>query len=228
MLHLVGAIEPLLPLGVEFCIESPLDNASARVYFCSPPTRMQRDGLGKCLIRQGRVAGGPMDDEQGREEFELFFHAYAHRLVAEAFLLTGNRQDAQDLVQEVFVRVWQHWPIVAEHDHPEAWGRRVMRNLAANRWRRSLLEQRHRQMAVPEHGQAPDADHLDIVKALQQLSGRPRQAMILHAVVGLSVEEIAGELRVPAGTVRSWLHRSRRVVATHLGMDATLATPGAD
>ena len=80
-----------------------------------------------------------MDDEQGREEFELFFHAYAHRFVAEAFLLTGDQQDAQDLVQEVLAHVWQHWPSVAEHDHPEAWGRRVMRNLAANRWRRSLL-----------------------------------------------------------------------------------------
>ncbi len=112
-----------------------------------------------------------MDDEEGREEFELFFHAYAHRFVAEAFLLTGSQQDAQDLVQEVLVRVWQHWPSVAHHDHPEAWGRRVMRNLAANRWRRNLLEQRHRHLALPEQGQAPDADHLDIVKALQRLSG---------------------------------------------------------
>ena len=52
--------------------------------------------------------------------------------------------------------------------------------------------------------------------------------MVLHAVVGLSVEEIAGELRVPAGTVRSWLHRSRIVLAAHLGADAKLAIPGAD
>jgi RNA polymerase sigma-70 factor (ECF subfamily) len=169
-----------------------------------------------------------MDDEEGREEFELFFHAYVHRFVGEAFLLTGNQQDAQDLVQEVLVRVWQHWPSVAHHDHPEAWGRRVMRNLAANRWRRSQLEQRHRQLNVPAQVQAPEADHLDIVKALQRLSGRQRQAMILHTVVGLSVDEIAGELRVPAGTVRSWLYRSRAVLAAHLGVDATLAVPGAD
>jgi len=103
-----------------------------------------------------------------------------------------------------------------------------MRNLAANRWRRSQLEQRHRQLNVPAQVQAPDADHLDIVKALQRLSGRQRQAMILHTVVGLSVDEIVGELRVPAGTVRSWLYRSRAVLAAHLGVDATLAVPGAD
>jgi RNA polymerase sigma-70 factor (ECF subfamily) len=169
-----------------------------------------------------------MDDEEGREEFELFFHAYAHRLVGEAFLLTGKRQDAQDLAQEVLVRVWQHWPSVACHDHPEAWGRRVMRNLAANRWRRKLLEQRHHQLVLPEQGQGPDADHLDIVKALQRLSMRPRQAMILHAVVGLTVDEIASELKVPPGTVRSWLHRSRATLAANLGVAATLAIPGAD
>ena len=46
-----------------------------------------------------------------------------------------------------------------------------MRNLAANRRRRNLLEERHRQLTVPEHGQASDVDHLDIVKALQKLSG---------------------------------------------------------
>ncbi len=168
-----------------------------------------------------------MDDEEGREEFELFFHAYARRFVGEAFLLTGGQQDAQEVVQEVLVRVWQHWPTVTHHDHPEAGARRVMRNLAANRWRRNLLEERHRQLAVPEHGQAPNADHLDIIKALQRLSGRSRQAMILHAVVGLSVDEIACELRVPSGTVRSWLHRSRTILAGHLGVDP-LVTPGAD
>jgi RNA polymerase sigma-70 factor (sigma-E family) len=167
-------------------------------------------------------------DEEGRDEFERFFHCYAHRLVGEAFLLTGDRQDAQDLAQEVLVRVWQHWRSVSCHDHPEAWARHVMRNLAANRWRRKQLEHRHRQLALPEQGQAPDAGHLDIVEGLQQLSKRPRQAMILHAVVGLSVDEIAKELKVPPGTVRSWLHRSRAILAAHLGKPATLAVPGGD
>ncbi len=169
-----------------------------------------------------------MGDEEGRDEFERFFHAYAHRLVAEAFLLTGNRQDAQDLAQEVLVRVWQHWRSVSCHDHPEAWGRRVMRNLVSNRWRRKQLEQRHRQLALPEEGQGPDVGHLDIVEGLQQLSERPRQAMILHAVVGLSVDEIAKELKVPAGTVRSWLSRGRATLAAHLRVTATLAVPGGD
>lgn len=168
-----------------------------------------------------------MDEEERCEQFELFFHTYARRFVGEALLLTGNQQDAQDLVQEVLVRVWQHWPSVVRHDHPEAWGRRVMRNLAINRWRRSLLEERHRHLTLPEQGEAYDADHLDVVNALQELSLRPRQAMILHAVVGLSVDEIASELKVPSGTVRSWLHRSRAVLATSLGLNQA-ATPGAD
>jgi RNA polymerase sigma-70 factor (ECF subfamily) len=165
---------------------------------------------------------------EGQAEFELFFHNYAHRLVGEAFCLTGDRQDGQDLAQDVLVRVWQHWDTVALCDHPEAWARRVMRNLASNRWRRSKLERRHSQLVVNEQDPGPDSGYLDIIDALGRLAARPRQAMVLHAVVGLSVEEIAAELEVPTGTVRSWLHRSRAILAAHIEQTVPAAVPGGD
>ncbi|MGA3352912.1 MAG: RNA polymerase sigma factor [Acidimicrobiales bacterium] len=169
-----------------------------------------------------------MEDEEGRAEFELFFHNYARRLVGEAFCLTGNRQDGQDLAQEVLVSVWQHWGTVSLCDHPEAWARRVMRNLASNRWRRKRLERRHSQLVIAEQDSGPDTGYLDIIEALGRLAAGPRQAMVLHAVVGLSVEEIATELDVPAGTVRSWLHRSRVILAAHIGASVPVAVPGGD
>jgi RNA polymerase sigma-70 factor (ECF subfamily) len=169
-----------------------------------------------------------MGDEEGRAEFELFFHDYARRLVGEAFCLMGNLQEGQDLAQEVLVRVWQHWDTVASYDHPEAWARRVMRNLASNRWRRNRLERLRRPLVVLQDDPGPDVGHLDIIQALGLLSPRPRQAMVLHAFTGLSVEEIATELEVPAGTVRSWLHRSRAVLAAQIGSSVPVATGGGD
>ena len=167
-----------------------------------------------------------MGDTEGRADFELFFDNYAHRLVAEAFCLTGDRQDGQDLAQEVLVRVWQHWDTVALCDHPEAWARRVMRNLASNRWRRNKLKTAALFLAVAEQDPGPESGHLDIIDALGRLAARPRQAMVLHAVVGLTVEEIAVELKVPTGTVRSWLHRSRAILAAHIGETAPAPVPG--
>ena len=70
-------------------------------------------------------------------EFDLFFRHYSARLMGQAYLLAGDRAGAQDLVQESFLRAWQRWAELRDMDHPEAWLRRVMYNLAVSQWRRS-------------------------------------------------------------------------------------------
>jgi RNA polymerase sigma-70 factor (sigma-E family) len=152
----------------------------------------------------------------GMPDFERFFDTITPQLLRTAFLMTGSVQDAEDLVQEVLVRAWQHWDRISHHDHPEAWARRVLRNRAINGWRRRGVESKHR-FSMGQRAEDPSAvEHLDIVDALARLRPRPRQAIILHDVIGLSVAEIGAEMRVPAGTVRSWLHRGRRSIAEYL------------
>lgn len=138
-------------------------------------------------------------------------------IVALAFVYTGSPEDAHDLAQETFARVWQHWDRLESHGNREAWARRVLHNLAVSRWRRLRLERLHgRPASVPTAG-GPDAAHLDLVALINRLPARQRRALVLHDVVGLSVEEVAEEMLSPAGTVRSWLHRARSFVAAGLG-----------
>ena len=60
--------------------------------------------------------------------------------------------------------------------------------------------------------------HLDVVDALRRLPSDQQRALVLHDVIGLSVAEVARELRVPEGTVRSWLSRGRAALAADLGV----------
>jgi RNA polymerase sigma-70 factor, ECF subfamily len=147
-------------------------------------------------------------------EFDLFFRHHSSRLMGQAYVLAGESAGAQDLVQESFLRAWQHWDELRNKDHPEAWLRRVMYNLAISQWRRSrrLVPLGHLEPAGSE--QHPDA--LALAAALRTLPRRQAQAIVLHDAAGLSASEVAKELSVPEGTVRSWLSRGRAVLAARM------------
>ena len=78
-----------------------------------------------------------MAESDPGEEFRRLFERSNRDLLAQAFLLTDDRQEAQDLVQEVFLRAWRTWPRVAAMQAPDAWLRCVLHNLAVSRWRSS-------------------------------------------------------------------------------------------
>lgn len=137
-------------------------------------------------------------------------------LGAIAFLYTGDLQGARDLVQETLVRAWQHWDRLATHPNPAAWSRKVLHNLAVSRWRRQKLERFHRRASRAVSGEL-DVGHLDLALYISQLPVNQRKALVLHDVIGLSVNEISEELGAPVGTVRSWLSRGREALARQLG-----------
>jgi RNA polymerase sigma-70 factor (ECF subfamily) len=124
--------------------------------------------------------------------------------------LTGDPTEARDHVQEAFVRAWTRWTYVSGLDDPEGWVRRVAHNLAVSRWRRA------RRLVL---GRAPDAavpfddEQHAVVIALAALPRQQREAIVLHHLVGLPVAEVADQLHVPVGTVKSWLSRGRRQLA---------------
>ena len=147
-------------------------------------------------------------------EFDLFFRHHMSRLMGQAYVLAGDAAGAQDLVQETFLRAWQRWDDFRGLDDPEAWLRRVMYNLAVSQWRRS-----RRLVPLGEVEQSVSDEHPDalgLAAALRALPRRQAQAIVLHDAAGLSAVEVAKELDVPEGTVRSWLSRGRAVLAAHM------------
>lgn len=168
--------------------------------------------------------GAGLPAEERLSDFEAFVRSNEAAIISLALVYSGNPEDAHDLAQETFARVWENWERLASHVNREAWSRRVLHNLAMSKWRRLKLERRHSTAAVPATAVGPDASHLDIIARINQLSARERQALVLHDVIGLSVDEVAAEMRVPAGTVRSWLHRARSSLAAGLGRTAPIGS----
>jgi RNA polymerase sigma-70 factor (ECF subfamily) len=156
-----------------------------------------------------------MKDPGAAEAYDAFFTASWARLHAQAYVLTGSREQAQDLTQEALLRAWTHWPRIGGFESPERWTRRVLHNLCIQSWRRSQI----RRLAGPgEIPTAPDMaeDHVLLAEAMRRLPGAQARALLLHDGLGLTVAETAQELDVPEGTVKSWLSRSRKIVAANL------------
>lgn len=144
---------------------------------------------------------------------------HSARVYRLAYRLTGNRQDAEDLTQDVFVRVFRSLDRY-EPGNFEGWIHRITTNLFLDRVRR---RSRIRMDAFAEGaeerlvgGEVEPADSVhdagfdpDIEAALASLSDDFRVAVVLCDVEGLSYEEIADVLGVKIGTVRSRIHRGR-------------------
>ncbi len=163
-----------------------------------------------------------MPDER-RAAFEAFVRESSGPLFGQAYLLAGDRHSAQDLVQETYVRVWQHWGRVSNYDSPLAFARHVLHNLAVSRWRRHRVRTRMTEVDVPVA--PPDVGHLDLLEALGRLPERHRRAIVLHDVVGMSAEEVAAEMKAPVGSVRGWLSRGRASLAADLSAGQAEAAP---
>lgn len=153
-----------------------------------------------------------------RGSFDAFYAAAYPRVVGQVFALLGDLHEAEDVTQDAFAKASFHWKRIAVYDAPEAWVRRVAFNRAydtARRAKRGL-------QALARHGppaQTPavSPDRLDLHRALRRLPYRHREVLVLHYVAELPLDEVARQLRLPLGTVKSRLSRARRTLAEQLG-----------
>ncbi len=180
---------------------------------------LQRSGPLARVVGYGDRHAGGGGVEGAEKEFERFAREQARSLMRQAYLLTGDAAEAQDLVQETMLRAWRSWPTLSSYEQPGAWCRQVLHRLAVGRWRKLVVRHRH-PLAESSATPATDADHLDVVAAVRALRVPERRALVLHDIAGLSVAEIAGEMQAPEGTVRSWLTRARAQVAAQLGISS--------
>jgi RNA polymerase sigma-70 factor (sigma-E family) len=145
-------------------------------------------------------------------DFDDFVRGSATRLLRTAVLLTGDRQAAEDLVQETYERIYVHWPRIRA-GAPEPYARKTLTNLAANRWRK-----RHRRPAevalIEDHDQStPDdsetyAVRRELLAALQALPPRQRAVIVLRYYDDLTEAQTAEVLGCAIGTVKSQAARA--------------------
>jgi RNA polymerase sigma-70 factor (ECF subfamily) len=151
-------------------------------------------------------------------EFDELYDASFRRLVAQLYALTGSVHEAQDCVQEAFVRAWSHRHSLDRASHPEAWVRTTAHRLAVARWRRAVRARREPDRALAAAGvsPAPTETYVALVAALQTLPADQRRALVLHHIADLSVAEVAREVGAPEGTVKARLSRGRAALAAQL------------
>jgi RNA polymerase sigma-70 factor (sigma-E family) len=155
------------------------------------------------------------------EDFDAFYTGSRQRVLGYVYVLTGDLGEAQDAVQEAFLRAWQRWHTIRTYDEPEAWVRLVACRVATSRWR----SMRSRMRAHGRHGvdldvaAGPGTETLDVVAAMRQLPEEQRIAIALYYLVGLPVAEVARETAAPVGTVKARLFRGRKALAGLLALD---------
>jgi RNA polymerase sigma-70 factor (ECF subfamily) len=164
-----------------------------------------------------------------REAFEPLVRRWRDRIVDLAWLLTGDRDAAEDIGQEAFLRFFRR-PQAYDPARPfGAWICAVARNLCHDRFRRESTRTRHT-MAAFENGRvgprtppAPPAAAVAaeledrLRSAIAGLPARFREAYVLCAVRGLSYEEAAGICRCPPKTISTRLARARKRLLKRMG-----------
>ncbi|MFF7242684.1 RNA polymerase sigma factor [Embleya sp. NPDC008237] len=163
-------------------------------------------------------------DAERRAEFDAFYLATAQRMTGVVYALTGNLADAEDAVQEAYSRAWTRWATLTASGDPTGWIRVVARRIAVGNWRRA----RNRMRAHFRHGEASpapaiSADHVALVAALRRLSSGRREAIVLFHLCDLTGAEVAAELGISEGALRTRLTRARADLQHHL-----VETTGAD
>ena len=146
---------------------------------------------------------------------ELYATSY-RRLLGQLIGVTGNVAEAEDVVQEAFVRGLDHPRRLLSADNPEAWLRTVAVNLARSRWRRAqrLVGLAPRLVDAPRES---DTDgHMVLLQAVRALPAGQREAIALHHLADLTVEQVAATLGLPTGTVKARLSRGRAALSALL------------
>jgi RNA polymerase sigma-70 factor (ECF subfamily) len=159
---------------------------------------------------------GRTRQSSGKSDFEELYAAQFHGLTLQINAYVGNLVEAQDLVQEAFTRAIARWGKISHYEDPAAWVRRVAWNLATSRWRRQRTANAFLNRQREHHVAGPNPDRVALTAALATLTPTLRKAFVLHYIAQMSIAEIAQQEGAAEGTVKSWLHRGRTIVAAYL------------
>ncbi len=149
-------------------------------------------------------------DAAGREAFGAYVAGRSPALLRTAYLLTGSRVDAEDLLQTALAKTYLAWDRIREHEALDSYVRRVLVTTQTSFWRRRRPESLYDE--VPEvagRDRLADSDlHDALWTALGRLGRKQRAAVVLRFYEDLSEAETARVLGVSVGTVKSTTSRA--------------------
>jgi RNA polymerase sigma-70 factor, ECF subfamily len=169
-----------------------------------------------------RVRAGSEPAELARE-FEQVLADGATLAFRLAMGVLRNRADAEEVAQEALLRAYRAFPRLRERQAFRSWLCRIAWRLAVDR-RRGALRRERREVAAQHKPPGPSAEQLaasnelgtHLGRALDELPAKLRQTLLLAAIEGHSMREVAQLLDLPEGTVKSRLHAGRKILAEKL------------
>lgn len=143
-------------------------------------------------------------------DFETFFLEHHESLFRALWLVTHNRHEAEEIMQDAFLRLLERWPTVQAAGNPEGYLYRTAMNLFRSRLRRAAVALRKAVHSLPQDDQLAEVEAREtVVRALAPLPARQRAAVVLVDVLGLSSEQAGEALGIKPVTVRVLAARAR-------------------
>ena len=162
---------------------------------------------------EGEVVRFPFERVEAWARFETFFEEEHERLFKALYFVTGQRQDAEELMQDAFLRMWERWDRVDEIDDPTGYLFRVALNPFRTRRRRTAVALRRVLPAVEQRDVFTDAEmRADVRRLLLRLTPRQRAALLLVDLLGYPADQAGGILGVRASSVRALTTQARRAL----------------
>ncbi len=150
--------------------------------------------------------------------FQEFFRVENPALYRRLWLITGNRSEAEDIMQESFLKLWERWDRVDQIRDPTGYLYRTAMNIFRRRYRRGMLALRRALAMTPAEDEFARAEDRQVVRRiLSTLTPRQRAALVLTEMLGFTSEEAGRALGVKASTVRALAHQGRAAFATTMG-----------
>jgi RNA polymerase sigma factor (sigma-70 family) len=166
------------------------------------------------------VSDPAFDGLEASRTFEAFYEAEARTLFRRLWLVTGNRAEAEELMQDAFLLVWERWERVRAMDDPLGYLYRTAMNLFRKRYRRAALAIRRTIGLVPSSNDFSDADDRQVVRhVLATLPPRQRAALVLTEMLGFTSKEAGNALGVTDGTIRSLTRHGRDAFRKEMEVD---------
>jgi len=162
--------------------------------------------------------------------FEVLFHQYEKLVFRTAYLMTGNREEAEDVLQEVFVSVWKsRHTFNPTRGKITTWLHRITVNQCARKHRKKQpvflsLEERSpdfpdmKRQEQPEEVLVTKQEYERLIKAMNSLDSKHRSVLVLRYFNDLSYGEIAQVVGVPLGTVKSRINQALKSLREQLGI----------
>jgi len=167
---------------------------------------------------EGEVVRLPVERVEARARFDEFFEDEHERLFKALYFVTGNRQDAEELMQDAFMKLWERWDQIDRISDPTGYLFRVALNGFRMRRRRAATALRKFAPVMEERDLFAEAEmRADVQRLLLGLTVRQRAALLLVDLLGYPSEQAARILRVRPSTVRALATQGRRALRAKEG-----------